>query len=73
MKRYIYNKMSESVNNAAESAPVTVGSLLGRVKWFRNGPDIWLWIYYLCIRKCFTIWTRYLCLPTKYLPKCKHI
>ena len=38
MKRYIYNKMSESGNNAAESAPVTVGSLLGRVKWFRNGP-----------------------------------
>jgi cold shock CspA family protein len=24
--------------NATENTPVTVGSLLGRVKWFRNGP-----------------------------------
>ena len=30
--------MTESGSNAAESAPVVVGSLLGRVKWFRNGP-----------------------------------
>ena len=31
-------KMTESGSNATESAPVVVGSLLGRVKWFRNGP-----------------------------------
>ena len=30
--------MTETGNNATESAPVVVGSLLGRVKWFRNGP-----------------------------------
>jgi cold shock CspA family protein len=30
--------MTESGSNATESAPVVVGSLLGQVKWFRNGP-----------------------------------
>lgn len=30
--------MTETGSNATESAPVVVGSLLGRVKWFRNGP-----------------------------------
>ena len=30
--------MTEAGSSATESTPVVVGSLLGQVKWFRNGP-----------------------------------
>jgi len=30
--------MTEAESSATENTPVVVGSLLGQVKWFRNGP-----------------------------------